>query len=113
MLRKVKRTAAAKPPFYERETIRMNMIQIDAFKRWALAAARDMAAAEEALESGADHMDVVYPTPGDDCSWMCDFYPVCPLFNDGSRAEDMIAGVYRADDPWSRYDRLNKEGEDQ
>lgn len=109
MLRKVKRTARANPPFYQRDDIRVSDIQIESFKRWALAAARDMALAEERLEAGEDPIDVVYPTRGDDCSWKCDFYPVCPLFNDGSRAEHMISGTYHETDPWSRYDRLEGE----
>jgi hypothetical protein len=110
MLRRVKRTAAAKPPFYVREDVRMNEIQLESFKHWVLAASRDMVQAEELLETGNDPMDVVYPTPDKDCSWKCDFFPVCPLFNDGSRAEDMISGLYRQDNPWSRYDRLEEEG---
>jgi superfamily II DNA or RNA helicase len=110
MLRRVKRTQSAKPPFYAREHVRMNDIQLESFKRWVLAASRDMVQAEALLEEGIDPMDVVYPTPGDDCSWKCDFFPVCPLFNDGSRAEDMISSLYRLDNPWSRYDRLEEEG---
>jgi superfamily II DNA or RNA helicase len=109
MLRKVKRTAKANPPFYQREDIRVSDVQIESFKRWCLAAARDMAEAEERLAEGNDPLDVVYPTRGDDCSWKCDFYAVCPLFNDGSRVEDMISGVYQEADPWSRYDRLEGE----
>jgi superfamily II DNA or RNA helicase len=109
MIRRVKRTAAAKPPFFAREPVRMNPIQIESFKRNMLGAARDMVAVEEALESGADPMDVVRPTRDDDCSWKCDFYPVCPLFNDGSRAEDMISALYHQGDPWGRYDHMKDE----
>ena len=110
MLRRVKRTAAAKPPFYAREEVRMSEIQLDSFRQNVIGAARDMVQAEALLEEGGDPMEVVYPTKDSDCSWKCDFFPVCPLFNDGSRAEDMISGLYRQDNPWSRYDRLQEEG---
>jgi superfamily II DNA or RNA helicase len=111
MLRRVKRTASAKPPFYAREPVHVNRIQLESFKRNLIGAARDMVQAERQLQAGGDPMEIVYPTKGEDCSWKCDFFPVCPLFNDGSRPEDMISGVYTQGDPWSRYDRMNKEGD--
>jgi superfamily II DNA or RNA helicase len=106
MLRRVKRTAAAKPPFYAREEVRNTDLELQTYQRRMLAAARDMAEAERRLDAGEDPIDVAYPSPDSDCSWKCDFFLVCPMFEDGSRAEDMLAALYRPDDPWARYDRI-------
>ena len=46
---------------------------------------------------------VAYPTPRDTCTWDCDFFLVCPLFDDGSRVEDMIDRYYVKGDPLSYY----------
>jgi hypothetical protein len=111
MLRRVKRTSSAKPPFYAREDVRHSTVQLEQYRRRMLAAARDMHAAEQRLLAGEDPREVAYPSPGPECAWSCDFFPVCPLFDDGSRADDMLRTVYRADDPWNRYDGLTrKEG---
>lgn len=106
MLRRVGRTAAAKPPFYARHEENISVVQLEAYKRRLMAEARGMAAAEKRLDAGEDHRDVVPPSPTEDCSWKCDFRHVCPLFDNGGRAEDMLAAQYQNDNPWSRYDRL-------
>lgn len=106
MLRRVKRSARAKPPFYSRIEVRHNRYELDSYKRRAVAAARDIMVATHRLEvMGEDHRDVAYPTPGPDCRWSCDFFAVCNLFDDGSRAEDMIAGLYTEGNPLERYER--------
>jgi len=106
MLRRVKRTAKAKPPFYQRKTINHNELQLRAYRARLLGEARSMARAEKLLEAGVPHHIAVPPSPSDDCTWKCEFAAVCPMFDDGSRAEDMLAVVYRQGDPWSRYDLL-------
>jgi hypothetical protein len=65
-----------------------------------------MHAVEQRLDAGENHLDVVPPSPSDDCSWKCDFHLVCPMFDNGSRAEDMLTAHYRKGNPWSRYDQL-------
>lgn len=106
MLRRVKRTAKAKPPFFQRKAVPHNELQIRAYRARLLGEARNMARAEKLLEAGVPHHIAVPPSPSDDCSWKCEFAAVCPMFDDGSRAEDMLAVVYRQGDPWSRYDLL-------
>jgi hypothetical protein len=61
---------------------------------------------EDALNAGADPQDVAYPSPRDTCSWDCDYFAVCPMFDDGSRAEDMLTGLYHEVDPLARYEHL-------
>lgn len=69
-----------------------------------LGAARDVMRAEEELRAGANHLEVVYRTWRDECSWDCDFFAICPMFNDGSRVEDAISGIYTIGRPLERYD---------
>jgi hypothetical protein len=106
MLRRVKRTAKAKPPFYLRKSVPHSELQLRAYKARLLGEARGMARAEKMLDAGVPHHQAVPPSPSDDCSWKCEFAAVCPMFDDGSRAEDMLQVVYHRGDPWQRYDRL-------
>lgn len=104
MLRKVKRTGRAKPPFYMREYVGHNMDDLRSyfFHVWAVAA--EIIEAELALDAGQDHHLVAYPNPTRDCSWDCDFQAVCPMFDDGSDAEGMVEMIYRKGNYMSRYD---------
>lgn len=110
MLRRVKRTERAKPPFYDRVEVRHNPYELEAYRRRLLGATRDMIHAEQALNSGADPLMVVYPTPRKECSFDCDFVAVCAMVDDGSRLEDALAGSYKTTDPYARYDRMKEEG---
>jgi len=105
MLRRVKRTPQAKEPFYDRVEVHHNSHEIDAYRRRLMGAARDIMRMERELDAGADPMSVAYPNPTDACSWDCDFFPVCPMLDDGSRVEDAIAALYEEQDPMARYDR--------
>lgn len=106
MLRRVKRTAKAKPPFYLRKSVPHSEIQLRTYRARLLGEARSMARTEQLLDAGVPHHQAVPPSPSDDCSWKCEFAAVCPMFDDGSRAEDMLQIAYTAGDPWGRYDRL-------
>lgn len=103
MLRKVKRTPAAKPPFYVRVEVQHNPHEIESFKQRVLATTRDMYALETEIKMGADPRVVAYPRPSRDCEWKCDFVRVCSMFNDGSRADAMLERYYREEDPLSHY----------
>lgn len=102
MLKKVKRTVRATPPFYDRVEVRHNRFELESYLKQTLSAARDLAAATAALEAGYDHQYVVPPTKTDDCRF-CDFFSVCNLLDDGSRVEDALAGTYVVGDPLARY----------
>jgi hypothetical protein len=106
MLRKVKRTARANPPFYKRHEIRFNQPQLEAAWYHVMAVIGDIQSVTARLDAGESHQTVVYPRPNRDCSWKCEFFPVCPLFDDGSRAEDMIQSLFVQGDPLDRYPDL-------
>lgn len=108
MLRKVKRSASARPPFYERLEVRHNKHTLNAFWRRLHGSVSTMVAVREALDNGGDPMVNAYPTPTRDCHWKCEFYAVCPLFDDGSAAETMLADYYEPTNPYDRYEETAK-----
>jgi len=102
-LRRVGRTARAKPPFYIREEVRYTIH--DLRSEWLRVARQlsELVAVRAALDEGGDHRYYVYPSPTRDCSWKCNFFAVCPLVDDGSRYEDMLQNEYVTGDPYSYY----------
>lgn len=110
MLRRVKRTAAANPPFYDRVEVRHNMLELTNYLRHLVTTTSEILRARAALDDDADHHDVVPPNPTKNCSWDCDFQPICVMFDDGSRVEDAVAALYRTVDPHERYDRDLEKG---
>lgn len=103
--KKVKRTARATPPFYDRYEVPINGHQIANVKIRAERMAAEMIDASRALDNGANHHAVVYPNPTGNCSWDCEFAAICPMFDDGSRAEAYVSDWYDATDPLERYER--------
>jgi len=104
MLRKVKRTARATPPFYKRVPVPHSDATLQSYFRRVVAKVRAIARATEQLDAGADHRDVAWPNPTRDCHWDCEFYAVCPMFDDGSRLEDFLASAYVEVNPLRRYE---------
>lgn len=109
MLRKVKRTATAKPPFYERMEVRHNQQELESYKRRLIATTTDILTTIEKLDAGAHHLDVAYPTPTSNCSWDCDFFAVCTMFDDGSHVEAALDSLYTKVDPNTRYDTTKEQ----
>ena len=103
MLRKVKRTANAKPPFYMRETIHHSDVELRNFWKRLLGTLKTMVDVENRLNDGEEHFIVAYPTPTSTCAWDCDFRAVCPMFDDGSNAEGLIESMYKVHNPYERY----------
>lgn len=104
LLKKVKRTATAKPPFYDRIDVRFNKKTLNAFWTRTQGAVHDMMVLRDALDNGADPRFVAYPRPRMDwgCS-KCPFFTVCPMLDDGSYAEEFIEDFYEQVDPNARY----------
>lgn len=104
LLKKVKRTARATPPFYERMDIRFNKKTLENFWYRTLGVISDMIAVRDALDSGTDHRIVAYPRPRMDygCG-NCPFFLACPMLDDGSSAEDFIEAFFEQEDPNARY----------
>ena len=109
MLRKVKRTARANPPFYGRHAVRHNDWEFYNMSVRVMGEVADMLRVRRALEAGEDHRRVAYPNPTRDCSWDCPFFAVCGQFDDGSDVEAVIAEMYEEHDPYERYAELEKQ----
>lgn len=103
MLRKVKRTAQAKPPFYQRHKVSHNIYELRNHWRHVAAIAAEIQEATDRLDDGDDHHSVVPPTPASDCRWSCSFYSVCPLLDDGSDYKSVLEFEYEQRDPLERY----------
>lgn len=100
MLKRSKRTARAAPPFYLQEEQRYNRHQLDNLLKRLHGEAADILHTTRRLEAGEDHQVVAYPNPGDHCRWACPFKHACPLLDDGSRGEDLLAAQFEVGDPW-------------
>ena len=105
-LRKVKRTVNAKPPFFDRFDKQWNEHELESQWMRIHGQVRDIEEVEARLNRGEDPRFVAYPNATKDCHWQCEFYPVCPMFDDGSRAEDMLAAIYQVGSPLDRYPEL-------
>lgn len=103
ILRKVKRSANARPPFYERIEVRHNRQQLNSYWNRFHGIVMDILRVRAALDAGGDHLVHAYPTPTADCSWKCEFFAVCPLFDDGSAAEQMLSDFFVQGDSMARY----------
>lgn len=103
MLRKVKRTAAAKPPFYGREDITHNIYELRNHWKHVVQVAQSIQATRAILDTGADHHTVVPPTPRRECTWDCEFFKVCIMADDGSDFEGAVEALYQKGDPLQRY----------
>lgn len=103
MLKKVKRTARANPPFFDRVEVRHNIHELREYYLRVFGEITDILEVRRKLDEGMDHRQVAYLNPTNDCSWDCDFLPICPMFNDGSAAEEALANLYEKTDPHDHY----------
>lgn len=108
LLKKVKRTGTAKPPFYERMDVRFNDKTLQSFWIRTMGTVRDIMELRDRLDAGEDHKFYAYPSPTKDCTWKCPFFQVCPMFDDGSSAEAMLEELYEQVDPNERYEDENE-----
>jgi hypothetical protein len=111
MLRKVKRGAYAKAPFYDQIEVRHNRFTLRAFLDQLEGTLTDMLDVREALDAGGSHYRNAYPTPTKDCKWKCQFFATCPLFDDGSAAEAALSDAFAVSDPYGYYNNEKKGNE--
>jgi hypothetical protein len=109
MLRKVKRMATAKPPFYAQIEVHHNKEELRSIFMGVTRVCRDIIAAYELLDRGDDHRGVVPPRPSRDCTWKCQFFTFCSMLDDGSNPEGLIAEYYEIADPHERYAEVKGE----
>lgn len=102
-LKKNKRTAAAKPPFYAAYEVEHNVFELRNFHQELQGQLLDVVRFWDRIESGEDHHVVAYPSPSRDCSWKCEFKNVCPLMDDGSDWERAIDDHFVKGDPFDYY----------
>lgn len=103
ILRRVKRTASAKPPFYGRIEVRHNMETLRSMWLRVQKVLEEIVLARQALDAGGDHRYHVYPSPDGDCSWKCPFLSVCPMMDDGSNWQGLLEEHFVHVDPYERY----------
>jgi RecB family exonuclease len=103
MLKKVKRTANARPPFYEQIEVRHNIFTMRSFWQRIHGTISDLMSVKKSLDAGSDPNFVAYPSPSKDCKWKCQFYTICPMIDDGSAAEAAIEQLYVVSDPYGYY----------
>ena len=103
MLRKVKRGAYAKPPFYDQITVRHNQFTLRSFFQRLEGTLEDILRVRDALDAGESHYKYAYPRPTRDCKWKCQFFAICPLVDDGSAAEAAISDAFAVADPYGYY----------
>lgn len=110
LLKKVKRTGTAKPPFYDRIDVRFNDETLNSFYIRLVGVLHDMMEVRDKLDEGADHRFVAYPKPQMDwhCG-MCPFFQVCPMLDDGSSSDRYIEDHYDVVNPYERYNDTTKE----
>jgi hypothetical protein len=111
LLKKVRRTAAAKPPFYDQVEIRHNIFTLRSFWNRIHGTITDLMRVRQALDAGESHAFNAYPKPSRDCKWKCQFFAICPMFDDGSAAEQALSEMYEETDPYAYYETEKKGGE--
>jgi len=107
MLRKVKRTARAKPPFYERHEVTHTVEELRNHWKHVHRIATEIIATRAELDGGASHHELCPPNPTRDCRWECEFRDVClpGRLDDGQDPEPMIQDFFEVGDPLARYRR--------
>ena len=109
VLKKSMRTAKATPPFFKRTEVEHNIYELRNHWKHVVAIANEIAATEMALDAGADPHVVALPTAiPDRCKWECEFFRICPMFDDGSDAEGALNAIYEQRDPLERYADLHE-----
>lgn len=104
MLRKVKRTARAKPPFYAREEAYHSDVELRNYWKRLHGTIIDIMRMRARLTEGGDPMVVCYPTPTRDCAWDCAYVSACLLTDDSSNLEGLLESAFKVGDPYRRYD---------
>lgn len=114
ILKKVKRTVAAKPPFFTRYEVRWSANEMRAAWNHVLSTVDEIAAARNALDNAGPvdqitHHYVAPPHATRDCGWRCEFLPICKLTDDTPRWRQALDERFITLDPDERYSSDIKE----
>ena len=113
MMKKSKRTDrtlkddGTEQEFYGEHEYTYNEHQLDSYMVRLESIIQEIERTAGRLDAGEDHRAAAYPTPHNDCYWKCEFYGICPMFDDGSRVESFIEDWYDERDPLERYQDLS------
>lgn len=110
MLKKVRRSASARPPFYDQIEVRHNIFTLRSFWDRLHGTIADLIRVRKALDSGESPAYHAYPRPSRDCKWKCQFFTVCNMIDDGSAAEQAISEMFVESDPYSYYESGETKG---
>lgn len=110
MLKKVRRSSRAQPPFYDQIEVRHNIFTLRSFWDRIHGVISDIMRVRKALDEGESPSFHAYPRPSRDCKWKCPFFNVCTMMDDGSAAEQAISEMFVEGDPYDYYD-TDKKGE--
>lgn len=95
MIKNCKQSARAKPPFYQRYELAVNVDQLRQFYTQLHGQITEILRTEERLNAGESHVSVAYPTPSQDCSWKCPYFTLCGSMNDLVRNDvDYLVQAY-------------------
>lgn len=103
MLRKVKRSGTAKPPFFKRREVRHSIHELRNFFMRTAGEVLRILQMEQQLDTGLDHHMACPPSPSRDCSWDCPYLQLCPMTDDGSDVTGFIEDAFLVGDPIARY----------
>jgi RecB family exonuclease len=105
MLKKVKRTGRANPPFYDQVEVHHNRRELESMWLRTHRRINEILEARRELDAGGDHRYWVYPRPSRDCTWKCPFLSVCPIMDDSSPEtwNALLDAQYERVDPYERY----------
>jgi hypothetical protein len=103
MLRRVKRTPRAKPPFYGRFWVAHQEEELRSHYKHVIAVGRQIEHAREQLDAGVEHHLVVPPNFNRNHGWSCPCAGLDSLPDDGADLEGFLEDFYEYHDPNERY----------
>lgn len=109
MLKRSKRTARARGPFYEQVEVLYNKHDLNSTYLRAIAVSEEIMQARRRLSGSldsqysGDHHYTMYPNPTDYCTWGCHFFTQCHLMDDGSRWEAAVSAEFTRGEPYRYY----------
>jgi hypothetical protein len=94
--KKNKRTAQARPPFFERHSVGYTEAQKATYLQHLGGLLTDIVGAMLIADSAPDaHHGTLYPNPTNDCDWDCDFVGVCHMMDQGDDWRGYLADNYQ------------------
>lgn len=111
-MRRVKRTARSKPPYYGIVQVQYPTAVLRGYYTQTLSVVREILGKEACLRSGLTALELgLGPTVDRACSY-CPYRPVCPMLDDETVSEtDMLQWSYEKVDPLARYAEPEFDGE--